>query len=314
MSYYRIAILASLLFLHGQYSIFASTTGLPFLKLGVGAHAQAMGSAYMAQSKDASATAWNPASIAELKSQDIYIYRTQHIENAAYNYLAYTHSLKNGKSGLGVSLGSYTKGTFEGRGENREKLNDFSAADRFAAMAYALRVSPKVSVGANIKGISSNIESHSALGFAVDFSGNYRWSDRTQVAVGFFNVGPSLNYSGSEVSLPSQFSIGLAHQAWGLVTLTADSRTELFTQKSQMSLGGELNMGSLASLRMGYLSSLAKSGRNSGETGSVIGNSGGFATGVGFSLMQSIKLNYAFVSIGELGGTHHIDLNWRFGK
>ena len=77
-------------------SVFAGgggTTAVPFLTMGAGARALAMGDAATATANDATALYWNPATLLRIENQSATFMHAATLENSAYDYAAYGLSL-----------------------------------------------------------------------------------------------------------------------------------------------------------------------------------------------------------------------------
>jgi len=303
-------IFALLAFSISTQPVFSQPTVLPFLKLGIGAHAHALGGAYIARVNDASAIAWNPSALVSLQAPQIFLYHNQFIADSSYDYGAYAHPFKNRKASLGLAVANFSKGTFNGRDENRRPTGDFTASDSFVTVAYGRRVGRSLSLGVGVKMIRSQIHSFTSNGIAMDLSSSYQFSAKTRMAFGLFHLGPKMSYVNESVNLPGTFSAGIAHQLFGPINVSGDLRYGIYDQKMNFSLGGELNLGQVASFRMGYLSQAVQQVKNESQSG--IGGLGGFGMGIGLKIFKRTDLDYAFVPMGELGGAHHMSLQWRF--
>ncbi|OGR85673.1 MAG: hypothetical protein A2901_07870 [Elusimicrobia bacterium RIFCSPLOWO2_01_FULL_54_10] len=291
---------------------FSAETSLPFLNMSVGAHAQSMGGAYMALAEDGSANATNPAAIAGAEKRNIFLYHSRFVSGYTYNYLGYAHPFQSRKSGFGLAMGYLSKGDFQGRDQNGVETGSFNANDTLLTLTYSRKMSSAISLGAGANFIHSSVESVSASGFAFDFSGSYRLSENTNFAAGVFHLGPAISYANQKSDLPSQISAGLAHQFFGALTLTGDARYGLKNQNFTLGFGGQMSLAKIASLRLGYTSQISKSLPVASNSNSSINNLSGLGMGMGLKLFSKTSLDYAFVPMGELGGTHHMDLSWGY--
>jgi hypothetical protein len=74
-------------------------------------------------------------------------------------------------------------------------------------------------------------------------------------------------------------------------------------------VGFQTALSQMATLRFGYLAALANAGSNdqpfSGDQLS------GITAGAGLALSSTLRLDYAFVPMGELEATHHMSLVWK---
>ena len=287
----------------------SSPAGFPFLKLGVGAVSQGMGEATLAHGEDASAVNSNPSALARLTHKEVFLYHNQFSLDTQYYYTAYAHPLKSGA--LGVSILHVSKGSFEGRDENRNKTGNFTAYDSQWSLAFARTLGEKTSLGAGIKGIRSKIGSFSSSGVALDLSGSYRFSPKVRLAGGIFHLGPDMTYIEKPVSLPRRIQGGLSYKAFKSLALEADARYGLVDSKFSFSLGGEYQLMKKTSFRAGYLSS-REAARDAEKNNKILKALGGFSLGMGFNLFSSMNLDYAFVPMGDLENQHHMSLRWRF--
>ncbi len=293
-----------------QTPAFCQNTGLPFLNLGVGARAQAMGGALMAQANDASATYWNPALLSRLDSSQAFAYYSKFVSDFSYSYFSFARPFASHKSALGVSYGRFSKGTLQGRDENGTQTQDFSASDNSVSLSYGHSLNDQFSLGLSAKFIQSGIDTAKASGMALDFSGAYSLSPKTKLAAGVFNLGPSLKYENESVQLPAAMALGASHKV-SFITLTSDLKYGMKDQKTSLAFGGQLDISSFASVRSGYTSQFARN-KVSGGSSSLDAFSG-MAMGLGLKLASRAALDYAFLPMGELGGTHHISFSYKFG-
>ena len=117
-------------------------------------------------------------------------------------------------------------------------------------------------------------------------------------------------YADQSFNLPTSLSVAVSHNLIGPITVTGDARYGLHERKMNLSLGGEFNFSNVASFRIGYLSQNGTSSSSGGKSG--LDGLGGLGMGIGLKLFSHLTLDYAFVPMGELGGTHHADFIWRF--
>lgn len=306
--YQRVA-LAVFAYLLSAGAASAESTGFSFMKMGVGAAPQAMGGAYTALAQDASSVYWNPSALPKLGSPELFAYHSRLVSDFSYSYFSYAKPFASRKAAFGLSYGRFSKGSFEGRDEAGNRSSDFSASDNLVTLSYGRQVTGKTSLGASMKFLQSKISEHSAAGFALDFAGSHQVSPRTSLAFGVFHAGPSLKYNNESVKLPGTATLGLAHKI-SILTLTSDFKYGLNDGKSALSLGGQFDVGSLASVRAGYVSQFARGG--SQGSSKSLDQLSGVGMGMGLKLFSRTNLDYAFLPMGELGGTHHMSLSWRF--
>src|SRR5476651_1167998 len=111
----RIFLLYVWLLLSPGFSIASDpgTTSADFIKLGIGPRAAAMGEAQVGLADDVYSTYWNPAGLAQLRSQELGLVYTQYIENINQQYLAYAYPRENVGT-FAINVNYLSVGTFQG--------------------------------------------------------------------------------------------------------------------------------------------------------------------------------------------------------
>lgn len=275
----------------------------------VGAQSQAMGGASLAHVRDASAIQTNPSNLTRLDRSELFVYYGRLPADYLYNYAAYSRPWKG--NSVGVSMTYLDKGTFDGRDENRRPTGDFSASDTMLTLSAARPLGPRLSLGGSVKFIQSQIKNFIARGSALDLAASYQMSPRMRLAAGLFHIGPTMKYQNEPFALPATAAAGVSRQ-FGRLGVASDLRYGLKNQRLTLSLGGELGLGNVAAVRMGYISRVAQGGDKVGNQNSGVEMLTGLGMGLGFRFFSLARLDYAFVPLGELGGTHHMNIVVRF--
>jgi hypothetical protein len=161
--------------------------GADFLAGGVDARALGMGGAYVSLADEVSAGYWNPAGLSHLQYPQISYMRVQRFSGAVtfdYGGVALpinersTVAISGFRSGVndivntleawnpdrGVPLGSY-----------KSRITRFSAADWALFVSYSRRLTDRLTLGVNFKGIQRSIGDFAeAWGYSVDVAAQYR--------------------------------------------------------------------------------------------------------------------------------------------
>lgn len=161
-----------------------------FLSIGVGARAQGMGNAIVANVEDVTAGVWNPAGLASRDTFSGLEIGAMHNEWFAgvgqYDYLGAMMPFSNAKRRLGISLMRFgidnipnTLSLYEADGTvNYDNLSTFSAADYAFLLSYAQDFSVKTGrllIGGNIKIIHRRIGPFAtSWGFGLDAGLKYK--------------------------------------------------------------------------------------------------------------------------------------------
>ncbi len=232
----------------------------PFLKIGQGARAEAMGGAFTSVADDVNATFWNPAGLA-------------HIEHVAYtaNYTRWLAGSKlfsgalafnTGFGVIGFSAVSAAAQEFEvttptapwGTGEKAQ------VGDIAIGFLFAKKMTDKFMMGGQVRWMQENLylEKVSNIDYSV---GTYFYTGfkSARVGMGFRNLGPDVKVTegGLSSTMPTIFSVGGAMEVLGkkggpaYVTLSAEH--SFITDYAPVNrFGAEFWIQNTLALRAGY--------------------------------------------------------------
>ncbi len=279
-------------FLYSQ----AGSTGLSFLKLGVGARALSMGEAYTAIASDPSATHYNPAALSLMNNSQILLMHKEWIQDTKTEFLAATTSFD--KFNAGISINGTTISDIELRTTPGPAQGTFTARNAAIGISASYALDTALSVGATMKYLYEKILVDEANGLGFDIGAIYRtpWDIRLGAAV--CNLGSMNELRNESSKLPQMVRFGAAYESRiesfdgtftgsiDVVTLSGESLTHVL-------FGGELNYHNTFALRAGYQTSY---------------ESKNFTAGIGIHY-GLIGLNYAFVPFKyDFGTTHTFSL------
>jgi hypothetical protein len=197
------------------------TTGAAFLKLNVGARAEALGEAGAVGLEGVESLYWNPAGLAGAGDQGRVLVSHQQLWQGV-DATAAAVGFPQWRIGS-VALGFQRLGV-----ESWSNLSDESgidAGDLAVLLGYARRLTARMDVGMTARTLHSRIGDDSANGFSVDYGVRYQLSDRLLLAGAVRNIGPGISFrDGDEDPLPLTGSFGGAlewkrHPASGRVGL-----------------------------------------------------------------------------------------------
>jgi hypothetical protein len=328
-------LLSSVAFFLGAPLHAAGRTSAAFLQLGSGARASAMGDAFTAVADDASATYWNPAGMARLRTPELLAEHALHLQGIGIERLAYVHPLRRSRPtnrdgalaapghspALGVSGAFLHLDGIEGRsGNTAQPDRTFGASDASAALSYAhpLRGGRFAStLGVSAKALQQRIDDRKASSYAFDF-GVTQQVGAFRLGAALANVGPGVKFIDQSYPLPQTVRLGASFQPRELpMTVAFGADVPRHDGGVSYRLGAEYGFGDMLAFRLGYTarpgaSSRALKGSGLGTVADgELAKITGLVGGVGFRLL-GYGVDYAFQPYGELGSAHKVSLSARF--
>jgi hypothetical protein len=290
--------------LAGEINSDAGTTSFPFLKIGVGARAVAMGGAFAGLANDASAMYYNPAGPA-LSEHDLYTAEYHnYFMDIQSGYAAFVKNLDEVQAlsayasylNYGEFIESDTTGSATG--------NTFGGGDMLLAAGYARRLGRGIQAGLVAKFLYEKVGEYSASGVAVDLGASYV-NDRQRFGAGLAiqNLGKQMGTLGDQkYDLPLAVRGGVFYRPRGLSLLLTSDIILPTDNDPVFAIGGEYDDLKPLYIRMGW-NSFGSNYRTADSDDSWAGLTFGF--GVDFKQFQ---LSYAFMPAAELGESHRISL------
>ena len=310
---------------HAQGSLGSQREGTSsgtFLRIGVGARAEAMGESFVAVANDPSAIYWNPAGLASLQQREVSGSYVDWPADIHYNHLAMIFPSRRLGGSIGFQVG--VLGTRIQETTDLEPLGtgqEYSYSDLVVGAAYARRWTDKLLVGAGAKFVREDLASElggpttSAVLFDVG-SIFYLGLGSVRIATALLNFGPELKPSGQYVSPysgevrqydgfdpPMVFHYGVAFEPLENASQRLTTSFEMnqpADNRQQIKAGMEWSYRRIFALRTGY-------NFNADEIKLSMG--AGFTADLG---VCHGKLDYAYSDGGFLGGIQRVSLGVRF--
>lgn len=297
----RLAAAAWLLLVPGSRLALAAAgeTGFASLKLGVGARPMGMGSAYVALADDATATYWNPAGLAGVRSTEVTAMHNEWIQDFRQEYAAVGAPL--GKGTLGFAFSGFYTSELEGRDDVGNLTQGFGFNDITMTAAYGRPIAAGLDAGLAVRYLREMIADIDATTFALDLGARYRLRD-TGLSLGaaIQNLGGEPTLDQESFQLPMTFRAGAAwSRALSSLQSTATISTEVRKTRAEdarFHVGGELSYRNRLALRAG------------GKFGYDVED-----VSFGIGLTQSkLRFDYALVPLSsDLGTAHFFSLTAR---
>ncbi|MBI4064076.1 MAG: PorV/PorQ family protein [Elusimicrobia bacterium] len=274
------------------------------MKIPVGARAVGMGSAFTALVDDASALYWNPSGIARIDRTDLLASHNEWIADTRASYVGLAQRLGFGQV-IGISYLTLYMDPLDRRNEQGIKTGTFQARDRAVAVSWATSMTSRLSLGVTAKQIVQTIDDAQARGSAIDAGVQIRPHRRVSLGASITNVGGPMKFVEKAYALPTTLRAGLGYNLTQGLVLALEGTREAgaVNSKTNFAAGVEYNMLSMSqsyfwspvAWRLGYFSP------------------NGPGVGLGLKIFGS-NLDYALTPMGELGLTHRVSLNLKFGK
>jgi len=274
-----------------------ASTGLAFLKLGVGGRAIGMGEAYSALSDDASGMYYNPAGIAFGTGDQITIMHKQWVFGTTSEFLGSTVRSRDFTFGFG--LNSTNVDGIEIRQQPGPAEGTFGVHDLAVSATASWRIDTSLSIGVTGKFLYEKIYVDESDGGAVDFGARYQLDGHFAVAAAVSNIGSMSTLLYEPIVLPAGVRFGASYKGTAndlfAFTLASDVLKTFKDNGSRVDVGGELAYNSFLAFRTGYQFGYDAKGFSAGF-------------GLRYGLVQ---LDYAYVPfLDQLGDTHTFALTF----
>jgi hypothetical protein len=311
------------------------STAAPFLNIGIGPRASAMGGAFVATANDVTSLYWNPAGASRIENSEAMFSSLRWFADINYSWAGTMLNLGDmGNIGLSISYLDYGNLEVTTLAEPLGTGEYFSPYDMSFALTYAYNLTDRFSIGANFKYINQKIWNTTANGLAIDV-GVLFLSDIYGLRIGaaITNFGTDMKMDGKDLfiqydingqingnndqilaklntdsyPLPLTFKVGLAMDVVDIqnhkLTLGADAYHPNDNAES-LNLGIEYTAFDVISLRGGYKSLFLD---NSEE---------GLTLGVGFKYditpTLGLFFDYAYQDFGVLDNTQQFAFGIKF--
>jgi len=308
------------------------TSAANFLKIGVGARAIGMGSAYSTMS-DINSMYWNPAGIAKIETREATFNHVDWLMDVNYDFAAIAANLSDfGTIGAFTSVISTEDMPVRTVDEPLGTGEYFNYGSLVVGLSYARNLTDNFAIGANAKYVREHIWNESASTFAFDIGTLYTIPFLNEFRIGasitnfgskmkmegrdlllITKVGPgqgnllNTNYEVDEYELPLTMRIGLAvdavKSAENRVTVALDA-IHPNDNKEYVNAGAEYAWNDIVFVRGGYKTLFLKDS----EEGLALG------FGLKYRVVDMVKviLDYGYQDFGRLKDVHYISLSVEF--
>lgn len=278
----------------------AGTTPLESLKLDADARAVALGGAYAALASDANALLYNPGGLAFVPRNEAVFMHNEYFEGVIQEYAALALRRGWGAQVSYLSYGDIPKTTISNK--TGAGLGSYGATDLALSVGHGRRVLDGLGAGASLKYLRQTIETVSADGMAFDGGLLYETPalPGLRLAATLRNFGPAVRYQREAQNLPLEVRLGGAYAARpaGQETTLVVDAAKPRGDAPQVQAGLETVLAGRLPIRLGY----------------DMRNEAGLGLTAGFGWRaRDFRIDYAFVSFGDLGAAHRVSAALRWG-
>ncbi|MDM7915971.1 MAG: PorV/PorQ family protein [Candidatus Eisenbacteria bacterium] len=283
------------------------TIGGQFLKIGVGARATAMGSAFVSIADDASAIYWNPAGIARVQKNVVSLNHTAWLADISFTQAAYVFHVGFFPGTFALNARSLymdsqpIRDVFHPEGTGKS----FDAGDVAFGLTYARSLTDKFSTGISANYVQSTLASYSSSAYTFDFGTLYDTGYRSlKIGMAIQNLGSDMKFIEDTVKMPAVFRVGMSMNLYEDATHRLLSSAEFShppDNNERANWGIEYGFKEFFFVRAGYLFKY-----------DLEKYSAGIGVKIPSSLNSEATIDYSYMDMSTLGGVHRVSVDFRF--
>ncbi|MGX7666789.1 type IX secretion system protein PorQ [Flavobacterium pedocola] len=165
--------------------------------------------------QDVNQAIYNPATINPEMDNHLSVNYGSYFGEVTYGTAAYAYTWDRHVNTLHAGVNYVNYGTFEGYDEMGKPTSDFTGSEIALSLGYAYNIPwTPIHVGANMKFISSTLETYNSFGAAVDLGALYiDEANDINIALAVRNVGTQITtYAGQREKLPMEVMAGISQE------------------------------------------------------------------------------------------------------
>lgn len=257
------------------------------------ARAVGLGGAFTAVADQPLGMLWNPAGMAQLEMNEIFLESTQLFEDTSVNGLSFVAPGTRYPT-LGITILALRSGEFEKTNALNDVIGDFQEKETAFVLSASHDVTRYLALGANLRVVRQSIDEFSGSGAGFDLGAMARITDDLRLGTSVLNVGgPSITLRDEEESYPLQWVGGASLDLLQDKALVSFEVVKVDGIDLTARGGAEMMIGESLSVRFGM---------------DKTSPAGGFS----YELPNRLRVDYGAIG-HELGVTHRFGVSWRFG-
>jgi len=291
------------------------STGANFLKINLAPRELAMGSVGIGLADGPGAMFTNPAGLGSIGYQNLSFFYNIWVEGMSAQYLSYI--IPTGIGNFGANANYFTYGKIQGYDASGTETSNVDAYDLCFLLSYGREIPSfrtggyellkGLSGGINFKVLQEKLEKEKAMAFGgdvgikIDLGKSYNVLKGISLGCSVKNIGSGLKFDKEKAPLPLSYGVGVG------------IKRELLGE--ELNLGVDMNIPNDNSMYVGagleyWIKDIiaVRAGYNNKKDAS-----NGLSLGIGIKA-DVFSLNYAFVDYGELGYTHRMGMDIKFGR
>jgi len=299
----------------------AGSAAMTFLNVAPNARVASMGESFVAWANDVSAVYWNPAGLSSLKNMEVAANYNIYFVDTSYFNVMFTKKFNFGS--FGVNLAMFNYGSIDNYVEG--VLSDsISPSDFSIHIAYSKEAIPNLYVGGGIKFVSESLsDEYSGTGIGIDMGVLYLnplgiWIKKNFIKplrFGFtiqnLGIGPSYAVERNSLPLTIKAGFGYRYRFPHSVAKLKDINFSLdFVIPTDSSFGIRYGTELWWYNLPGNIDVAFRVGLKVPQD---LGFTSGLTGGIGIRV-YGVEIDYALVNFGDLGLTHRIGIDYKFGK
>lgn len=309
----RLAVLVLCVIGVVQQSWSQQATIFPFMYSMMSARMAGLAGSTVAMTNDGQNVVMNPAGLTTVDGSAVGGTFIKHVLDIGAGYATYNRDVAGlGTMAATVSYNSY--GSFDRADAQGTVTGSFQSSDVVLGISLAREIDTLISYGVTAKVLHSSLDNTASTAIALDAGMLFQFpKQRTNVGISILNFGTQLStYDGTHDRLPVDVRIGVNHRLRGLPLLVnaslnhlADDVGSLVDRLLNFSVGGELYLGKVVQVRVGYTNAV----RNTSSV-NVPGQLTGLSGGLGVHL-PTLDFDYALSSLGAASVVHRVSVAMR---